>query len=88
MQPIDIENSFTYHPPSPDQIPRYEALRAAGKQLALAIDEHVPDGPSKTLAIRKVEAAVMWANKGIACAPDDQGRLAKIDSQDVVVHDR
>lgn len=87
MQPIDIENSFTYHAPTPDQIGHYQALRDAAKQFAYAIVEHVPDGPYKTLAIRRAEAAVMWANKGIACAPDQGGqrRLERLDGQDVVV---
>lgn len=67
MQPIDLENSFTYHPPTPEQIPKYEELRAAAKRFATKIAEIAPDGPEKTLAIRKVESAVMWANKAIAC---------------------
>lgn len=69
MQPIDIEDSFTYHAPTPEQIVHYEALRAAGKQFAYAIVEHVPDGPRKTLALRELEMVLMLANKGIACPP-------------------
>ena len=62
-----LDNSFTYHPPTDDQIPRYEALRKIGKDLAQAIHSYAPDSREKSLAITKVEEAVMWANKAIAC---------------------
>lgn len=73
MQPIDIDNVFTYHPPVGDQVERYQDIRTAGRQIAHVIDELVPDGPEKTLAIRKIQEGVMWANAGIACAPHDVG---------------
>jgi hypothetical protein len=70
VQPIDIDNAFTYHPPTgPAQVETYQDIRTAGRQLAHVVDEMVPDGPEKTLAIRKIQEAVMWANAGIACAP-------------------
>lgn len=69
MQPIDLDNVFSYHAPTgPEQIATYQAIRDGGKALAQLIDEHAPDGPEKTLAIRKVQESVMWANAGIACA--------------------
>jgi hypothetical protein len=69
MQSIDLANVFTYHPPSgPEQIQQYQTLRDGGRTLAELIDADVPDGPEKTLAIRKIQEAVMWANAGIACA--------------------
>jgi hypothetical protein len=68
VQPIDLENVFTYHPPTgPEQIATYQRVRDGGKALAQLIDASAPDGPEKTLAIRKVQEAVMWANAGIAC---------------------
>lgn len=62
-----LDNSFTYHPPKPDQIPRYEALRNKARELAIEFMELVPTSREKSLAITKLEEAVMWANKGIAC---------------------
>jgi hypothetical protein len=74
MQPIDIDNVFSYHPPTgPAQVETYEDIRTSGRQFAHIIDEMVPDGAEKTLAIRKLQEAVMWANAGIACAPHDVG---------------
>lgn len=70
MQPIDLDNVFSYHPPADAaQTATYQAIREGGKTLAKLIDERAPDGPEKTLAIRKIQEAVMWANAGIACAP-------------------
>jgi hypothetical protein len=70
MQPIDLENVFTYHPPTGrEQVATYQVIRLGGKTLAELIDNNVPDGPEKTTAIRKIQEAVMWANAGIACAP-------------------
>lgn len=69
MQPIDLDNVFSYHPPTgTEQAATYVVIREGGKQLAKLIDQHAPDGPEKTLAIRKVQEAVMWTNAGIACA--------------------
>lgn len=64
---MDINNSFTYHSPNPDQIPKYQELREAGKDLANAILNLCPESPETTIAIRNVEQAIMWANKSIAC---------------------
>lgn len=70
MQPLDLANLFTYHPPSgPEQIATFQKVREGGLALARLIDECAPDGPEKTLAIRKVQEAVMWGNAGIACSP-------------------
>ena len=64
---MDIEQSFTYHPPKEGQPEIYQELRAKAKELALLIEDKCPPSAETTLAIRKVEEAVMWANKSIAC---------------------
>lgn len=70
-QPDDVENLFSYHPPRPDQIPRYEHLRDLGKDFAQAIFDLVPPGPERSTAIAKLREAGMWANAGIACRESD-----------------
>jgi len=62
-----IHKSFTYHKPMESQIPKYETLRETGKTLALKICDLVPPGREQSTAIAKLEEAIMWANKGIAC---------------------
>lgn len=61
-----IENDYTYHPPSPDQIPKFQAIRDEAKSLAHLIDALVPDGREKSLALTNLDQVVFWANAGIA----------------------
>ena len=63
----DIENWFTYHSPSTEQLPKYQAIRDAGKSLAHTILINTPTSADQTAAIRKVREAVMTANAAIAC---------------------
>lgn len=63
---VDLENRFTYHAPKPGQAERYVAIRAKAFELAQLISETGPASAEQTLAIRKVEEAVMWANANIA----------------------
>ena len=65
-QPV-IDNWFTYHAPSGDQLTTYAKLRTAALEFANAINALVPDCADKTAAIRKVREAVMTANAAVAC---------------------
>ena len=67
MDPLTLQNWFTYHSPTVDQIPKYQAIRDGGLALATAINENVPDCADKSAAIRKVREACMTANAGLAC---------------------
>ena len=62
----DIINRFTYHAPFGDQLKRYEELRRTARDYALMIDDLVPPCREKSLALTKLEQAVMYANAGIA----------------------
>lgn len=64
-----LNDQFTYHAPRPDQIPRYQELRDAGKQLAIAISRCCPPSADASAALRKVREAVMTANAAIALEP-------------------
>ena len=64
---LDLDNAFTYHPPSEDQIPRYEALRATARVLAEQIGDLCPPSPERSIAVTRVREAVFWANAAIAC---------------------
>lgn len=66
----DIDNRFTYHPPSEDRARCHVMIREHGKALVELINEMVPDGREKSLAITKVEESVMWANAGLARSPE------------------
>ena len=62
-----VDNWFTYHAPTPEQIPKYLEIREAGKELAKKILANVPAGADQSDAIRSVRNAIMTANAGIAC---------------------
>lgn len=62
-----LDNWFTYHSPSPEQIPAYQEIREAGKHLAEVILKNSPSSADQTDAIRSVRNACMTANAAIAC---------------------
>lgn len=66
LTPEELKTRFTYHAPKPGQPERYEAIRSAGGGLASVIDGACPESREKTLALAKIEEAVMWANAAIA----------------------
>jgi hypothetical protein len=70
---FDLDDIFTYHAPTPDQLVHYEKLRAAAKEFAKVIVEHTPVGEDQDAAIRKVREAVMTANAAVAL----RGKLYK-----------
>ena len=63
----EINNWFTYHAPTPDQLVAYNDNRQAAKIYADTVNKHVPDSADKTVAIRKIRESVMAANLAVAC---------------------
>ena len=66
MERTDIDNRFTYHAPKAGQPERYATIRATAKNLAILLDDECPESREKSLAMTKLEEAVMWANASIA----------------------
>ncbi len=66
-QKTQIENWFTYHAPTPEQVIQYQKIRDAAKALAVVIIENTPQSADQTVAIRKLREVVMTANASIAC---------------------
>jgi len=64
--PFDLDWIFSYHSPTPDQLPKYEAIRAAAKQFARVLIDNTPASADQTAAIRKLREAVMTANASVA----------------------
>ncbi len=58
--------AFTYHPPNSGQPKRYEAIRSQANELACLFNQVCPPSREKSLAMTKLEEAVMWANAAIA----------------------
>ena len=70
----DLDNWFTYHAPTPEQIPAFEAIRDAGYEMAEKIMALVPPSADRSVALRKVREAVMNANAALACYPEGQSK--------------
>jgi hypothetical protein len=63
----NINNWFTYHTPTPEQLPKYQAIRDKAKELAEVIVDNTPSSADQSAAIRLLREAVMTANASIAC---------------------
>ena len=68
-----FEENFTYHKPFGNQAKRYESIRDAARVFAEYIAETAPDSEEKTLALRKIQEAVFWANASMAINEIDVG---------------
>lgn len=62
----EIEKRFTYHSPKGDQSERYKDIRQRAHMFAEIIDSFCPESREKSIALTRLEEAVMWANASIA----------------------
>ena len=63
---VELERRFTYHAPKEGQLERYSEIRAVAKNLAFLMNDFCPESRETSLAMTKLEEAVMWANAAIA----------------------
>lgn len=61
-----LKKDFTYHPPKPDHVPRYNLIQDYARTFAYRITEHCPPSRERSLALTHIEEAVMWSNASIA----------------------
>ncbi len=61
-----LNDAFTYHAPVQDQPERYVHLRSLALSLAEQVMAMCPPSRERSLALTKIEEAVMWANASIA----------------------
>lgn len=62
----EIHKRVTYHAPTELAKVQHARLSEATADYLRAIDDCVPDGREKSLAITNVEQAKMWASAGVA----------------------
>lgn len=62
----ELDIRFTYHPPTPEQVPKYEQTRKRAREMAEFIDEQAPDCREKSLALTALDEVVFWGNAAIA----------------------
>lgn len=63
----NLDNWFTYHAPTSEQLLHYEAIRNAAGDFARVIVDHTPPSADQSAAIRLIREATMTANASVAC---------------------
>lgn len=67
MSAADIEHRFDFHPATTaEKRGLHGTVREACKVLGLFLDEHLPEGREKALAITNLEYVMFWGNAAIA----------------------
>ena len=66
MAPADIDNRFVYHAPDAIRVEKHEIVRRDVRTLANRLNDSLPEGREKSLAITHLEEVMFWANAAIA----------------------
>lgn len=61
-----LDALFTYHAPTPEQLPKYAAINTAAKEFAKVVLANTPSSADQSHAVRLIRDARMWANAAIA----------------------
>src|SRR5579863_2518083 len=61
-----IDRLFTYQSPTLTTLPKFQAIREAGKYFAKVVVQNAPGGQDRLEAVLKIREAVMLANAGIS----------------------
>lgn len=73
MMRSDIDHRFGFHPAdTKDKQMAHSLVRVRCLELAQFLNDTVPEGREKSLAITNLEQAMMWANAAIARDTDDK----------------
>ena len=67
MDAGDIANRFAFHAATTEEKrDAHTSIRQACKRLADDLNERLPEGREKSLAITKLEEVMFWGNAGLA----------------------
>lgn len=71
MDARDLEHRFAFHAASrQEKADEHASARQGCRQLADRLNELLPEGREKSLAITKLEEVMFWANAAIARSTD------------------
>lgn len=62
----EIKHRFGFHKGTPITGPIHQELRTHFIEIAMVLDELVPEGRAKAVMFTELENAAMWGNKAIA----------------------
>lgn len=72
MSPQDIEHRFAFHAASTEEKrDAHTSVRQQCRQLADFLNEKLPEGREKSLAITHLEEVMFWGNAAIARNTED-----------------
>lgn len=67
MDSQDLDNRFAFHPATDDEKrAQHASARRGCGNLAAHLNDLLPEGREKSLAITKLEETMMWANAALA----------------------
>jgi hypothetical protein len=66
-----FDELFRYHPPTPQDLPKFQAVNQAAKNFAEVLRANCPRCEDFVNAMERIREARMWANSAIAL----QGRI-------------
>lgn len=69
----EIDELFTYHAPTTNQVVRLGLIREKAKSFARLLVEHTPKSADQSAAIRKLRECVMTANASIVLETPEGG---------------
>ena len=68
----ELKERFRYHSLTPKQRMAINSVRDTTMGLAVILNERLPEGREKSLAMTKLEECAMWANKAIAHSIEEE----------------
>lgn len=69
MLPEEIARRFAFHAPATqEKRDEHTSVRQACRRLADELNERLPEGREKSVAVTKLEEVMFWANAAIARA--------------------
>ncbi len=72
MAPEDIEHRFAFHAATTqEKRDAHTSVRQHCRRLADELNEQLPDGREKSLAITKLEEVMFWGNAALARSGED-----------------
>lgn len=66
MDKSDIISRFSFHPATENTGPKHDRVRTICEILAHNLNDLLPEGREKSLAITHLEEVMMWSNAAIA----------------------